>query len=52
MRRIALLLTTTSLALVLASGVALAVTKIGTDVPDTLKGTVVGPLAKSGAVLS
>ena len=39
MRRGFLLLTTMALALVLASGVALAVTKIGTDGPDTLRGT-------------
>jgi hypothetical protein len=39
MRRVFLLLTTMALALVLASGVALAVTKIGTDGPDTLRGT-------------
>jgi Ca2+-binding RTX toxin-like protein len=39
MRRVALVLTVMSLALVMASGVALAVTKIGTNGPDTLRGT-------------
>jgi Ca2+-binding RTX toxin-like protein len=39
MRRLVFLLTAMALALVLASGVALAVNKIGTNGPDTLKGT-------------
>src|SRR5918997_764845 len=39
MRRLVLLLGAMALALVLASGVALAVNKIGTDGPDTLRGT-------------
>src|SRR5215217_1897364 len=39
MRRTILLLATMSLTLLVASGVALAVTKIGTDGPDTLRGT-------------
>ncbi len=39
MRRVALVLTAMALALLLASGVALAVNKIGTDGPDTLWGT-------------
>jgi Ca2+-binding RTX toxin-like protein len=39
MRRVALVLVAIALALVLASGVALAVTKIGTDGPDRLRGT-------------
>ena len=39
MRRVVLVLAAMALALLLASGVALAVTKIGTDGPDTLKGT-------------
>ena len=39
MRRTVLLLATMALTLVVASGVALAVTKIGTDGPDTLRGT-------------
>jgi Ca2+-binding RTX toxin-like protein len=39
MRRTILLLATTALTLLVASGVALAVTKIGTDGPDTLRGT-------------
>jgi Ca2+-binding RTX toxin-like protein len=39
MRRTILLLTTMALTLLVASGVALAVTKIGTNGPDTLKGT-------------
>jgi Ca2+-binding RTX toxin-like protein len=39
MRRLVLLLTAMALALVLASGVALAVNKVGTDGPDTLRGT-------------
>ena len=42
-RRFVLLLTAMALALLSASGVAFAVTKIGTDGSDTLKGTVVGP---------
>src|SRR5688572_11496253 len=43
MRRAMLLLAVMAATLVVASGMALAVTKIGTDGPDTLKGTVVGP---------
>jgi serralysin len=39
MRRTVLLLTVMAACLVVASGVALAVTKIGTDGPDTLRGT-------------
>src|ERR687894_2357729 len=39
MRRVVLVLGAMALALLLASGVALAVTKIGTDGPDTLRGT-------------
>jgi Ca2+-binding RTX toxin-like protein len=39
MRRTMLLLATISLTLLVASGVALAVTRIGTDGPDTLRGT-------------
>jgi Ca2+-binding RTX toxin-like protein len=39
MRRAILMVATMSLTLLVASGVALAVTKIGTDGPDTLKGT-------------
>src|SRR5215217_5042543 len=39
MRRTTLLLATMTLTLLVASGVALAVTKIGTDGPDTLGGT-------------
>ena len=39
MRRTMLLLATMALTLLVASGVALAVTKIGTDGPDTLRGT-------------
>lgn len=39
MRRVVLVLAAMALALLLASGVALAVTKIGTDGPDTLRGT-------------
>jgi len=39
MRRVILLLTVMAATLVLASGVALAVTKIGTDGPDHLVGT-------------
>jgi Ca2+-binding RTX toxin-like protein len=39
MRRTILLLATLSLTVLLASGVALAVTRIGTDGPDTLRGT-------------
>ena len=39
MRRMVLLLTVMAAALVLASGVALAVNKVGTDGPDTLTGT-------------
>ena len=38
-RRVALVLAAMALALLLASGVALAVNKIGTDGPDTLRGT-------------
>ena len=38
-RRAALVLAAMTLTLLLASGVALAVTKIGTDGPDTLRGT-------------
>jgi hypothetical protein len=43
MRRLVLLLTAVAATLVMASGVALAVTKIGTNGPDTLKATVVDP---------
>src|SRR5829696_1803731 len=39
MRRTVVLLATMVLSLLLASGVALAVVKIGTDGPDTLRGT-------------
>src|ERR671920_49473 len=39
MRRTTVLLTTMALTLLVASGVALAVTKIGTNGPDTLRGT-------------
>jgi Ca2+-binding RTX toxin-like protein len=39
MRRTIVLLATMSLTVLVASGVALAVTKIGTDGPDTLRGT-------------
>ena len=39
MRRTILLVATMTLTLLVASGVALAVTRIGTDGPDTLKGT-------------
>jgi Ca2+-binding RTX toxin-like protein len=39
MRRVALLLTVMAAALVLASGVALAVNRVGTNGPDTLRGT-------------
>ena len=39
MRRVILLLALMALALVVASGVAWAVTKVGTDGPDTLRGT-------------
>ncbi len=39
MRRLVLLLTAMALTLLVASGVALAVTKIGTDDPDFLTGT-------------
>src|SRR5215203_1535906 len=39
MRRLVFLLTTIALVLVLASGVALAVDRIGTNGPDTLRGT-------------
>ena len=39
MRRTVVLLATMALTLLVASGVALAVTKIGTDGPDTLMGT-------------
>ena len=39
MRRVALVLATMALALLLTSGVAWAVNKIGTDGPDTLRGT-------------
>jgi len=39
MRRTVLLLATMALTLLVASGVALAVTKIGTNGPDTLRGT-------------
>jgi Ca2+-binding RTX toxin-like protein len=39
MRRFVLLLTAMAATLVVASGVALAVTRIGTDGPDTLRGT-------------
>jgi Ca2+-binding RTX toxin-like protein len=39
MRRIMLLAAATALTVLVASGVALAVTRIGTDGPDTLRGT-------------
>jgi Ca2+-binding RTX toxin-like protein len=39
MRRVALVLAAMTLALLLASGVALAVNKVGTNGPDTLRGT-------------
>jgi hypothetical protein len=39
MRRVALVLAAMALALLLASGVALAVTKVGGPGPDTLMGT-------------
>jgi hypothetical protein len=39
MRRTMLLLATMALTLLVASGVALAATRIGTDGPDTLRGT-------------
>ena len=39
MRRTVLLLSTMTLILLVAGGVALAVNKIGTDGPDTLRGT-------------
>jgi Ca2+-binding RTX toxin-like protein len=39
MRRVVLVLAAMTIALLLASGVALAVTKIGTSGPDTLRGT-------------
>src|SRR5687768_18549228 len=39
MRRTIVLLATMTITLLVASGVALAVTKIGTDGPDTLRGT-------------
>ena len=39
MRRTILLMATMTLTLLVASGVALAVTKIGTNGPDTLRGT-------------
>ena len=39
MRRVVLVLVAMALTLLVASGVALAVTKIGTDGPDTLRGT-------------
>jgi hypothetical protein len=39
MRRVVCVLAAMALALLLASGVALALTKIGTNGPDTLKGT-------------
>ena len=39
MRRTILLVATMALTLMVASGVALAITKIGTDGPDTLMGT-------------
>ena len=39
MRRAILLVATMALTLLVASGVALAVTKIGTDGPDTFRGT-------------
>jgi hypothetical protein len=39
MRRVVLVLAAMALAMLLASGVAWAVTKIGTNGPDTLRGT-------------
>ena len=39
MRRLILLLTVMAATLVVASGVALAVNKVGTNGPDTLRGT-------------
>jgi hypothetical protein len=39
MRRLLFLSTTIALVLVLASGVALAIDRIGTNGPDTLRGT-------------
>ena len=39
MRRVVLVLAAMTLALLLASGVALAVNKVGTNGPDTLRGT-------------
>ena len=39
MRRVILLLAAMATTLVVASGLALAVTKIGTNGPDTLRGT-------------
>ncbi len=39
MRRVVLVVAGMALALVLASGVALALNKVGTDGPDTLRGT-------------
>jgi Ca2+-binding RTX toxin-like protein len=39
MRRVVLVLATMALAILLAGGVALAVTKVGTNGPDTLRGT-------------
>jgi Ca2+-binding RTX toxin-like protein len=39
MRRVVCVLAAMALALLLASGVALALTKIGTNGPDTLRGT-------------
>jgi Ca2+-binding RTX toxin-like protein len=39
MRRAILAVATTALTLLVASGVALAVTRIGTDGPDTVRGT-------------
>jgi Ca2+-binding RTX toxin-like protein len=38
-RRVVLVLAAMALALLLASGVALAVNEVGTDGPDTLRGT-------------
>ena len=39
MRRVVFVLAAVALAMLLASGVALAVNEIGTDGPDTLRGT-------------
>jgi hypothetical protein len=39
MRRVVLVLTVMAAALILANGVALALSKIGTNGPDTLRGT-------------